>query len=145
VKAAGILSIIGLVGTTGRIGLGLLSDKMGNRRTVYISFVVMGLAFLGLAFAPSISMLYFFAVVFGCLFGIGVLVVPMVTEYFGFKQLGVISGAFVFSNSMGGAIGPPVAGYIFDVTGKYQIDFIGCGIIGLAAGMIIFMLKPVIK
>jgi MFS family permease len=143
VQAAGILSIIGIIGTAGRIGLGFIGDKLGNRRTVYLSYIITGLAFAGLAFVPNTGMLYLFAVIFGSLFGIGVLLVPMVTEYFGFRALGIISGMLVFSNSAGGAIGPPVAGAIFDITGKYQIDFIGCAIIALAAGLIIYLVKPV--
>jgi OFA family oxalate/formate antiporter-like MFS transporter len=143
VKGAGILSIIGIIGTAGRISLGFVGDKLGNRRTVFISFALMGLAFGGLAFIPNTGMLYVFAVVFGFLFGIGVLIVPMVTEYFGFKQLGIISGAFVFANSFGGAIGPPVAGGIFDATGSYHVAFMACGIVALAAWLAIYLIKPV--
>jgi MFS transporter, OFA family, oxalate/formate antiporter len=143
VRAAAILSIIGIVGTAGRILLGFVGDKLGNRRTVYFSFAVMGLAFLGLALVRDSSMLYVFALVFGCLFGIGVLLVPIVTEYFGFQQLGIISGTIVFANSLGGAIGPPVAGAIFDVSESYQIAFLVCGVLGLVAGLIVFLLKPI--
>ncbi len=142
VRAAGILSIIGVIGTVGRVSLGFVGDKLGNRRTIYSSYTIMGLAFIGLAFISDLSMLFVFAVLFGFLFGVGVLLVPMVTEYFGFKQLGIISGAIVFSNSLGGAIGPPVAGAIFDLTGNYQADFLVCGIIALAAALMIFLIRP---
>ncbi|HSW57509.1 MAG TPA: MFS transporter [Dehalococcoidales bacterium] len=143
INAAGILSIIGILGTIGRIVQGFVGDKIGNRRTIYICFSLIGLAFIGLTWVNSIHMLYIFAVVFGLLFGIGVLLIPTVTEYFGFKQLGVISGAIVCSNSLGGAIGPPVAGSIFDLTGRYQIGFLICGLLALAAAVLIFWLRPV--
>jgi MFS family permease len=142
IKAAGIFSIIGLIGTVGRVGLGFVGDKLGNRRTSYISYSLMGLSFIGLALIPNFSMLYVFAIIFGCLFGIGVLLVPMVTEYFGFKQLGIISGAVVCSNSFGGAIGPPVTGAVFDVMGSYQMAFIASGVIALGAALLVFSIKP---
>jgi MFS transporter, OFA family, oxalate/formate antiporter len=145
VRAATILSIIGIIGTVGRIGLGFVGDKLGSRITVYLSYALTGAAFIGLAFIHNTAMLYLFAFIFGCLFGIGVLLVPMVTEYFGFQQLGIISGTIVFSNSFGGAIGPPLAGAIFDTTGGYFIDFLLCGLIGLAAGIIVFFMKPIKK
>jgi MFS transporter, OFA family, oxalate/formate antiporter len=145
VKAAGILSIVGILGTFGRIALGFVGDKVGNRPTCYFSYAVMGLAFILLAFIPNSGMLYSFAVIFGCLFGIGVLMVPMITQYFGFQQLGIISGTIVFANSFGGAIGPPLAGGIFDITHSYQIAFIICGIFGLAAGLTVYLIKPIKK
>jgi MFS family permease len=145
VLAATILSIIGIIGTVGRIGLGFVGDKLGNRTTVYLSYAITGVAFIGLAFIHNTAMLYIFAIIFGSLFGIGVLLVPMVTEYFGFQQLGIISGTIVFSNSFGGAVGPPLAGAIFDTTGSYFIDFLICGLIGLVAGFIVFLIKPVRK
>jgi MFS family permease len=145
VAAAAVLSIIGIIGTAGRIGLGFIGDKFGNRRTLYISYALIGLSFLGLAVSHTVGMLYVFAVIFGALFGVGILLVPIIAEYFGFKGLGLISGLVVFSNSFGGAIGPPVAGGIFDASGSYTIAFISCAVIGVAAGVFIWLLKPVRK
>ncbi len=143
VAAAAVLTIIGIIGTAGRVVLGFIGDKLGNRRTLYISYTLIGLSFLGLAFSHTVGMLYIFAVIFGALFGVGVLLVPIIAEYFGFSGLGLISGVVVFSNSFGGAIGPPVAGGIFDTTGSYTIAFFSCAIIGVAAGVFIWLLKPV--
>jgi MFS family permease len=141
VAAATILTTIGLVGVLGRISLGFISDRLGNWYTVFTSYALMGLAYIGLAVSHSVWMLYLFAVIFGFLFGIGILLIPIVAEYFGFKELGVISGIIVFSNSMGGAIGPPLAGGIFDATGSYHLAFLSCAATGLAAGLIIWLLK----
>jgi MFS transporter, OFA family, oxalate/formate antiporter len=143
VAAATVLTTIGLVGTFGRVSQGFISDRLGNRNTVFGSYALMGLAYAGLAVSHSIWMLYVFAVVFGFLFGIGILLIPMVAEYFGFKDLGVISGVLIFSNSLGGTIGPPLAGGIFDATNSYELAFIACAVAGLAAGSIVWRLKPI--
>jgi MFS family permease len=129
------------VGTVGRIILGFIGDRFGNRRTVFVSYALMGLAFFGLAASHSVGMLYVFAVIFGFFFGVGILLIPIITEYYGFKELGIISGTLVFSNSFGGAIGPPVAGGIFDGTGSYYWAFISCSLTGLVAAVIVYWLR----
>jgi MFS family permease len=142
ITAATILTTIGLVGTVGRISQGFISDRLGNKNTVFASYALMGLAYVGLAVVHFVWMLYIFAVIFGFLFGIGILLIPMVAEYFGFKELGFISGVLIFSNNLGGAIGPPLAGGIFDALGNYNLAFILCAAAGLVAGLIVLLLKP---
>lgn len=141
--AATILTTIGLVGTFGRVSLGFIGDRLGNKTTVFIGFAITGAAFLGLSASSTIWMLYVFAAIYGLLSGVGILLIPTVAEYYGFKELGAISGAFVFANNLGGAISPPLAGMIFDAMGTYHLAFIICGLLGISAGMIIWFLKPV--
>jgi MFS family permease len=141
VAAATIMTVIGLVGTAGRISLGFVSDRLGNRRTLFVSFAMIGLAFLGLAVSHTIGMLYLFAVIFGFFSGVGIILVPLVAEYYGFSSLGVISGLIVSSNSLGGAAGPPVAGAIFDAVGSYHWAFVACAFSGLAAALLCYRLR----
>lgn len=145
VVAATVLTIIGIVGVGGRISLGFISDRIGNRTTIFSSFIMTGLAYFGLTFNSSIWMLYLFAIIFGALCGIGILLIPLVAEYYGLKELGVISGVMVFANSTGGAISPPLAGAIFDSTGTYHLAFFLCGLCGIASGIIISLIKPLAK
>jgi OFA family oxalate/formate antiporter-like MFS transporter len=145
VVAATVLTIIGIVGVGGRICLGFISDRIGNRTTIFSSFIITGLAYFGLTLSSSIWTLYVFAVIFGAMCGIGILLIPLVAEYYGLKELGVISGVMVFANSTGGAISPPLAGAIFDSTGSYQLAFIMCGLCGIASGIIISLIKPLTK
>jgi MFS transporter, OFA family, oxalate/formate antiporter len=142
VEAATIMTTIGLVGIPGRIGLGYISDKLTNRVTAGISFTVIGLSFVGLALVHSVWMLYVFAVIFGLLFGIGVLLVPVVAEYFGFKELGLITGIVIFASSLGGAISPPLAGFIYDKLGNYTLAFVICAVAGITGGLTVWLLKP---
>jgi MFS family permease len=140
--AASVLTTIGLVGTASRIGLGYSGDRYGHKLMVLISFVALTLAFGGLAASRSIWMLYSFGIVFGCFSGIGVLLAPMVADFFGFKALGVIVGALVMANALGGAISPPLAGGIFDLTGSYLWAFIACAVLGLASVVLMYLIKP---
>ena len=55
----------------------------------------------------------------------------------------MILGIVIFIANIGGAIGPVLAGIIFDVTGSYQVIFMvltGLSMVGLGAA---YRLKPV--
>jgi MFS family permease len=145
VPYASILSAIGIVGIFGRIGTGFIADRFSTKATIYSSCFLMAVSFLGLVVSSSVGMLYVFAVIFGLLFGIGALVGPIVGEYFGLKGIGAISGSMIFAYSIGGAIGPLLAGRIFDAAGSYQIAFLACGISGIASGLFIWLIKPLSK
>ena len=142
VTAATVLTAIGLIGIVGRITMGYFGDKTNLRTTIFIFYVICGLAFLLTATIPRIWMLYVFAVIFGFLSGLGVLLIPLIIEYFGFRYLGILSGIIIFANSIGGAIGPPTAGAIYDSLGHYSISFLICGILSIAASITILFLKP---
>ena len=45
------------------------------------------------------------------------------------------------ANALGGAVSPPLAGAIFDMTGSYQMAFIASGFLGLAAVILMHVLK----
>ena len=143
IVAVSILTAIGGVGIIGRIGLGSTADRIGKKRTLVSVFVLMLVAFIWLLPAKETWMLFLFAVVFGFAFGGGdALLSPLVAELFGLKSHGVILGIIAFLSTVGGAIGPLLAGYIFDMTSSYQISFslsAGLSAIGL---ILVFLLKP---
>ena len=141
VAAAVVLTLIGVTGTIGRITLGFIGERLGNLKTALISCILMGLCFILLLSGRGIWTLYTFAVLFGYLTSIGLLLVPILADYFGLKSLGVIAGAVFCLSNVGAAIGPPAAGGIFDITGSYQLAFISCIIAGLVAGVIIWLVK----
>ena len=143
--ASTVLVVIGLVGVFGRISVGFISDRLGNKRTFLIGFSFLTLSFVGLTVSDSIWMLYGFAVIFGAFSGIGILLSATAAEYFGYKDLGTISGAIVFANCLGGAIGPTLAGGIYDITNSYYLAFLGCAILGLATALLLWSLKIPLK
>ena len=88
-------------------------------------------------------MLYLFAGIYG--FGYGgftALVSLMVAELFGLSSFGALFGIVFFAGAVGGAIGPPLAGRIFDVTGNYQLAFLICAAAGVIALVLALLLRP---
>jgi len=143
-SAATVLSIMGMLSIGGRVMLGGAGDRIGYKQALIIGFGLMSVAFFELIIAKELWMLYLFTAIFG--FGFGgsdTLFTPMTAKLFGLVSLGVISGALVFGFTIGGAIGPVLAGYIFDVTGSYQLAFLICIAVSIIGIILVLLLKPI--
>ncbi len=132
VRAANILATIGGFGILGKVLLGRAGDVVGNRRTLTLGFILMSIALICLVPAKMAWMLFLIAGIFGFAYGgIAVSHSPLLADLFGLRSHGLIFGVFGISVSSGGAIGPLLTGYLFDVTNSYQMGFILCAVISL--------------
>jgi len=141
--AAGVLATIGGVSMLGRIVMGTANDRIGGKRSMMICFVVLICGLLWLQAAKEAWMLFLFAAIYGFAHGgFFTVVSPMVAEFFGIGSHGALFGIVLFSGTIGGAIGPLMAGRTFDITGSYQVVFLvlaGAALIGL---VLITLLRP---
>ena len=145
-SAANILAIIGGVSIVGRIMIGSASDRIGNKLAVTTCFILMSVALLWLLVTKELWMFYLFAVVFGFAYGgWAALISLMVAELFGLSSLGVILGAVTFGLTIGEAIGPTLAGRIFDITSSYQLAFLICVGLSIIAIILALFLKPITR
>ena len=142
--AATILSTIGAVSIAGRLTIGTLIDRLGGKRSLRICFAVLLASFVLLQLAEATWMLFLFAAIYGFAHGgFFTAMSPTVAEYFGTGSHGVIFGIVLFSGTIGGAIGPLLAGSLFDMTGDYGAAFLiltGFGLLGL---LLTFALRPI--
>ena len=70
-------------------------------------------------------MFYVFAVVFGLANGGLTTLLPIISaELFGLVSLGVMIGGLGIFTTIGQALGAPLGGSIFDITGSYRIAFL---------------------
>ena len=143
-KAAGVLSTIGGVSMVGRFFSGLAIDRIGSRRVMIFCFFLLITGLLWLQLAKELWMIYLFAVIYGISHG-GFFTTfsPIVVEFFGIKSHGALFGIAMFSGAFGGAIGPFLAGYIFDVTGGYGLAIWICILMSALGFVLISLLKPV--
>ena len=127
VRAANILATIGGASVVGKVLLGRTADRIGSRQTFMIGFTLMLGALLMVLLARGEWILSLFGAVFGFAFG-GCISSesPIVAELFGLSSHGLILGVIAFSFLLGGAVGPLLFGYIFDVTGGYEWGFLVC-------------------
>jgi MFS family permease len=144
--AAGILSTIGGVSIMGRFLMGGASDKIGEKPALLICLIFLLLALCWLQAVQTLWMFYLFAAVYGFAHGgFFSLVSPLIAKFFGTKSHGLLFGIVIFSSTIGGAIGPFMAGYIFDVTASYKIIFIILVILCTIALALTASLKPLIQ
>jgi MFS family permease len=142
ITASTVISAIGVGGLTGRLVIGSISDRIDRRRAVGLSLGFQMLAFLGMAAANGLALLYPAAFLFGLGYGGSVAVFPaLVADYFGRANAGGIVGRMFASAATMAAIGPYIAALIFDGTGSYRAAFVIAA--GLnAAGLILALRLP---
>lgn len=142
VRAANILATIGGFGILGKVLLGRVGDIVGNRRTLILGFILMSVTLICLVPAKIAWVLFLIAGLFGFAFGgITVSHSPLVAELFGLRSHGLIFGVFGVSVSWGGAMGPLLTGYLFDVTHSYQTAFLLCAVISLTGILFAALLR----
>ncbi|MDH5695803.1 MAG: MFS transporter [Dehalococcoidia bacterium] len=141
--AASILAVIGGLSIVGRIVMGSVADRIGNKPPLIINFVMVSGVLFWLVVAKELWMLYLFAAIFGFAYG-GVVVLesPLIAELFGLSSHGVILGIVAFGYTVGGAVGPILAGRIFDIIGSYQVAFLICAVLGILGIILASLLKP---
>ena len=132
--AASILSIIAGSSVIGNLSMGFISDKIGGKIAFSACLAVATLSLIWLLFARETWMFYLFAVVFGLASGgTSPLVTVVAVELFGLKSLGVILGGVMLIATIGGSLGAPLAGIIFDKTESYGLAFSICVILSVLA------------
>ena len=143
--AATVLSLITGSSIAGRIIMGLVSDRIGRKKTLIISVFLEGTMIIWLTWASSSWMLFVFAAFFGFGYGGHGTQFPALTgEIFGLGHMGAILGAVVFFWGMGSALGATMAGHIFDMTGSYRGAFMaGAAAMWMAGATTIFLRKPI--
>ena len=143
-RAILIVSTLGLAGIAGRILMGILADELGNKETMITCAILMIISFVLLLLSSQFSMLMIFAVAFG--FGHGGMATmesPMTAHIFGLRAHGAILGIVFASDTVGGALGPVIAGYIFDLTCSYSPAFKFAAVITVVNLVAVLFLKPV--
>jgi MFS family permease len=140
--AAGQLAVIGGFSILGRVVAGAISDRVGAKNLLPITLIIEAVMLFFLTQSKNVTMLYTFSVIFGLVYGGSVPLVPSITaEYFGLGSMGTIFGAISFVGGLGGALGPFMAGYIYDVTARYSIAFSTVGILSIVGTLLSLYLR----
>ena len=133
--AAAALGLVSLAGVPGQIALGHVSDRVG-REWVWtvgcLGFSLCYVALLLLAWAPSPTLLYCMVGLQGALgYSLTSVIGAIPAEIFEGRQYATIYGTLMLAAIAGGALGPWIAGVLYDATGSYAPAFLVA--IGLSA------------
>ena len=130
--AATLLTVIGGASIVGRLTIGASVDRIGGRNAYVLCFVPLLIGLLALLAAGTPWLLFPAVAVYGFAHGgFFTVVSPTVAELFGIRAHGAIFGGVLFFGTIGAAIGPIVAGRVFDVTGSYAWAFTGLAVMGV--------------
>jgi predicted MFS family arabinose efflux permease len=144
-EASGMLTVGGVLSTSGRILAGLATDRFGAPAAGILSFVLslIGLAcLLGMEGWPSRLLAY--ASVFFVFLPIGsraTIVSVLVSRIAPRAQYGTIFGLLGIGNSLGAGLGPIMSGAIYDRTRSYTAIYLAATALLLLAlgGLIAFV------
>ncbi|MGW8270208.1 MAG: MFS transporter [Burkholderiales bacterium] len=140
-SAASVVGVVGIASIFGKTGGGWLADRF-EREVIYVIGIAIlvgavgALALVGVA--PSLVGAYVFAVMLGVGYSATAALIPaMISDRFRGRQFGLILGMGLMGSAVGSALGPWMAGRLFDATGSYSIPFViaaVCGTIAAIAG-----------
>ncbi len=114
--------------TIGKFFFGWLCDRIQAKYANAISLILLGIGTIILMFIKAeapLSILLLYAIILG--FGAGGWLPTMsmlVNINFGLKYYGTVFGTIILVNHIGGAIGPLLIGYMYDVMNNYYWAFL---------------------
>jgi len=139
--AASVVGVVGIASVFGKSGGGWLSDRYERELIYVIGIAILVVAVGALAFVgamPSRWGAYAYAVLLGVGYSATAALIPaMVRDRFRGPRFGLILGMGLFGSALGSALGPWMAGHLFDLTGSYAIPLAiaaACGVLAGASG-----------
>jgi MFS family permease len=118
------LTAYGIGAVAGRVGSGVVSDRIGTFTTIRLGYGLQLVALLALLGLSSRAALLGSLVVLGVGFAASdTMLAKAVPDVFGTRALGAILGVLNLGWRCGAALGPAAAGFLYDLTGSYTIPF----------------------
>ncbi|MFA0084698.1 OFA family MFS transporter [Vibrio sp. 10N.261.51.F12] len=143
-NAVYLASILAIFNSGGRIGAGILSDKIGGIRTLMLAFILQGINMILFATFDSELTLIIGTALAALGYGTLLAVFPSLTaEFYGLKNYGTNYGVLYTSWGIGGAIGVAVVGYSMSHGGGYNLAYtISAAMMGVCI-LLSFFTKPI--
>jgi MFS family permease len=141
--AAGILGLSGFSSIFGRVGTGIVADRLGAKPTLIAALTLQAATIFAFLVVGDLAGLSALGFVFGIAYGGSMpLYALVVREYFGERVLGTAYGAVFFISCIGMGLGSYVGGVIHDALGSYAWLFIASGTVGGLAVVLAATLRP---
>ena len=137
-----LVVILSVFNALGRLGAGILSDKVGRTRAMMLIFILQAINMFLFMFYTSIPLLIAGSAVAGLAYGAVFSLFPTTTaEYFGMKNLGINYGMVFTGWGVAGVFGAMLAATIKDQTGVYDYSYIMAGVFLVIATVLVLTLK----
>jgi predicted MFS family arabinose efflux permease len=136
--AAYALALIGLMNIGGTYVCGILGGLYSRRMLLTLLYLARAVVIAGFIALPltSASALVFSALIGFLWLGTVPLTSGLVGQIFGVRYLSTLFGIVFLSHQLGGFLGAWLGGYVYDLTGSYDLVWMGSVALGLiAAGL----------
>ncbi|XP_026284953.1 monocarboxylate transporter 9 isoform X3 [Frankliniella occidentalis] len=146
--ASGLISIVGIANLVGRLVLGYAADKPWvNRLLVYnVSLSVSGFATILVVVCQDYYSLAVYAAVYGFTIGAYVgLTSVILVDLLGLDKLTNAFGLLLLFQGVASFMGPPIGGWLFDITQSYKPSFWLAGVTLALSGLMLFVVPPIQK
>lgn len=137
-----LVVILSVFNALGRLGAGILSDKVGRTRAMMLVFMIQAINMFMFMFYTSIPTLIIGSALAGLAYGAVFSLFPTTTaEFFGMKNLGINYGMVFTGWGVAGVFGAMLAATIKDQTGAYDYGYIMAGVFLVVATILVRTLK----
>ena len=138
-----VAAALPLASIFGRFGFGWWGDRYDKKIVLAVTFLIMGGGLLVFSMVRGMGMAVLFLLLFAPGFG-GSMVVrgAILREYFGKASFGKMLGIVLGSASIGGILGPTLAGYAFDRLGGYALVWQLMSAVSMVAVVLALRMKP---
>ena len=134
IAAGNMLAWLGLLSLGGILVAGPLSDLIGSKIPIALTFVLRFLLFLLILKYQNLASFYIFSWTFGFTLMVTAPLTPiLVGKLYGFSHVGLISGFVITVHHLGGGFWSYMGGVIFDRTGSYWLAFVLSALMALVA------------
>ncbi|MEK6712280.1 MAG: MFS transporter [Nitrospinota bacterium] len=145
--AALIFGAVGFLRMLGSVAGGWMGDRIGRGRGVALSAVIVALGLVHLLLLPALGGGIANGLLYALLYGAGVGAMSacysaLAGDCFEGPTYGVIIGFLEICYGLGGVVGPPLAGLMFDLTRSYAVPFSVIAACMVACIFIGFFLQP---
>lgn len=144
-----LVAVLAVGNGAGRIGAGMLSDRIGRKTTLFVCFAVQAVAIMliaqartGGALATPVVMSVLSALI-GANYGANLALFPAVTkDYYGLKNFGVNYGLVFTAWGLGGFVLSLLAGTVYDRTHSFSFAYYCSAGLLVAAALVTFVVQP---
>ncbi|XP_018575240.1 monocarboxylate transporter 14-like [Anoplophora glabripennis] len=138
-EASFIISVIGFTNTIGMILLGWAGDRLNVAKTYATCLILCGLSVASMMlFSSNYVMLIINGSLFGVFFASCLSLTPsLLAQLVPLDEFTMAYGLFLLCQGIGNLTGPPLAGFLFDVTQSWEQSFYQAGFWIIISGLLI--------
>ncbi len=141
--AAAMLGVSGGTSIAGRLGSGVLADRLGPRPALVLLLTVQAATLSTYLAAGGAGSLFLVALAFGVAYGGAMpLYALLAREFFGPRVVGTAFGGIFLVSTIGMGLGAYAGGIVYDRLGSYWMLHLGSTVVGAAAVVVALGLRP---